>query len=346
MPNNDSVELTIGHSPDPDDAFMWWPLGTAGLEGGPADAPVLEPVLETGRFRFRPVAADIEQLNRRALDAGDLDITAMSMHAYAHARDRYMLTDCGGSFGEGYGPKVLVTESVAREAALAGQEIGIDWLRAMLDAGGVIAVPGTKTSAFLVLNMLLSGGDAAKVLPAERYRAMRFDTVVPAILSGEVQAGLVIHEAQVTYAEEGLAKVVDLGVWWGEETGGLPLPLGANAIRSDLDERYGPGTREEVARLLRASIEYAAANRKQGLDYAMRFATNEARTGGDGKGGLVDHFIELYVNELTMDFGERGQRAIERLLQGGAALGLAPQPRAGRPAVEVVRSADRESCSG
>ncbi len=339
MPESEPIELTIGHSPDPDDAFMWWPLGTAGLEGGPVDAPVLEPSIDTGRFRFRPVAADIEQLNRRAVGRGDLDITAMSMHAYAHARDRYMLTDCGGSFGEGYGPKVLVTESVAREAALAGQEIGIGWLRAMLEAGGVIAVPGTRTSAFLVLNMLLSAGDTSKVLGENRYRAMRFDEVVPAILSGEVQAGLVIHEAQVTYAEEGLAKVVDLGVWWAGQTGGLPLPLGANAIRSDLDQRYGPGTREEVARLLRQSIDYAAANRKQGLDYAMRFATREARTGGDGQGGLVDHFIELYVNDLTLDFGERGARAIERLLQGGAALGLAPQPQPGNRLLEVVRSA-------
>jgi 1,4-dihydroxy-6-naphthoate synthase len=338
MPDTDLIELTLGHSPDPDDAFMWWPLGTAGLQGGPADAPVLAPALDTGRFRFKPVAADIEQLNRRALDAGDLDITAMSMHAYAHARDRYMLTDCGGSFGEGYGPKVLVTESVAREAALAGQELGVEWLRALLEGGGVVAVPGTKTSAFLVLNMLISGGDPAKVLAPERYRAMRFDAVVPAILSGEVQAGLVIHEAQVTYADEGLAKVVDLGVWWAEQTGGLPLPLGANAIRSDLDERYGVGTREEVAGLLRRSIEYAAANRERGLEYAMGFATKEARTGGDGQGGLVDHFIELYVNDLTMDFGDRGQRAIERLLQGGAALGLAPKPGAGQASVQVVRS--------
>lgn len=343
MPSTDLIELTIGHSPDPDDAFMWWPLGTAGLEGGPDDAPVLEPSLETGRFRFKPVAADIEQLNRRALDTGDLDITAMSMHAYAHARGRYMLTDCGGSFGEGYGPKVLVTESVAHEAGLAGQELGPEWLRALLDGGGVVAVPGTKTSAFLVLNMLISGGDPARVLAPERYRAMRFDAVVPAILSGEVQAGLVIHEAQVTYAAEGMAKVVDLGVWWAEQTGGLPLPLGANAIRSDLDERYGEGTREEVARLLRASIEHAAANRREGLDYAMRFATEEARTGGDGQGGLVDHFIELYVNDLTLDFGPRGEEAIERLLKGGASLGLAPVPRAGRPVVEVVRSGGRAS---
>lgn len=338
MPSDETIELTIGHSPDPDDAFMWWPLGTAGLKGGPDDAPVLEPAFDTGRFRFRPVASDIEELNRRALGRGDLDITAMSMHAYAHARDRYMLTDCGASFGEGYGPKVLVTESVAHEAGLAGQELGPEWLRALLDSGGVIAVPGTKTSAFLVLNMLVSEDEASRVLGPERYKAMRFDAVVPAILSGEVQAGLVIHEAQVTYADEGLAKVVDLGVWWAEQTGGLPLPLGANAIRSDLDERYGPGTREEVARQLRKSIEHAAANREQGLDYAMRFATKEARSGGDGAGGLVDHFIELYVNELTMDFGERGERAIERLLQGGAALGLAPEAGDGRPAVEVVRS--------
>ncbi len=338
MPSDETIELTIGHSPDPDDAFMWWPLGTAGLEGGPDDAPVLEPAFDTGRFRFRPVAADIEELNRRALGRCDLDITAMSMHAYAHARDQYMLTDCGASFGEGYGPKVLVTESVAHEAGLAGQELGPEWLRALLDSGGVIAVPGTKTSAFLVLNMLVSEGEATKVLGPERYKAMRFDTVVPAILSGDVQAGLVIHEAQVTYADEGMAKVVDLGVWWAEQTGGLPLPLGANAIRSDLDARYGEGTREEVAGLLRKSIEHAAANREQGLDYAMRFATKEARSGGDGPGGLVDHFIELYVNELTMDFGERGERAIERLLQGGAALGLAPEAGDGRPAVEVVRS--------
>jgi len=317
-----AVELTLGHSPDPDDAFMWWPLGTAGLEGGPMGAPVLAPALDLGRFRFRPVAADIQALNERAIERGDLDITALSMHAYGLVRDRYVLTDCGSSFGDGYGPKLLARGGGSSGGDGAG--LGLRWLLETLAGGGRVAVPGFETTGHLVLRLMLgaAGEEAANRPLGEGFVEMRFDEIVPALLRGEVDAGLVIHEAQVTFASEGLALVADLGAWWSGETGGLPLPLGANAVRADLDERFGEGATVEVSRLLSASVEHAVANRGSGLAYAERFAV----AGGAGGVGLkaVDEFVGLYVNEMTRSMGDRGRRAVEELIRRGEAAGLIP----------------------
>lgn len=280
------IELTLGHSPDPDDAFMWWPLGVPALGMAPA--------IDTGRFRFTPVAADIHELNLRAAERGDLDVTALSVYALAHVSDCYAMTRFGSSMGDGYGPKVLSVSP--RDASWLG------------GAGVRIGVPGEKTSAFLALRLML-GRDF-------EYRVMGFREIIPALLRGEVDAGLVIHEAQVTYQNEGLHLVADLGAWWKGETG-LPLPLGANAVRRDLDARFGVGTTAGVSGVLRASIEYALAHRERGLDYAMRFA-------GDTPRELADRFIGLYVNELTRDMGERGEGGVRRLMEMASAAGLIP----------------------
>ncbi len=290
------IPLTLAHSPDPDDAFMWWPLGVPDLG--------MKPAIDTGRFTFQPIAADIHDLNVRAVERADLDITAISMFALAHASRNYVMTSCGSSMGDGYGPKVLATSPHPSE-----------WLKT---PGLTIAVPGERTSAFLVLRLMLGG--------AFTFRAMHFREIIPAVLRGEVDAGLVIHEAQVTFQDAGLHLVADLGKWWTESTG-LPMPLGANAIRRDLDDRFGTGTSHEVAGILRASIEHALAHRDQGLDYAMRYA-------GDTPRPLADRFIGLYVNDLTLDMGPRGERAVAELLGRAADAGLAPR----LPSIDVVRA--------
>ncbi len=279
--------LTLAHSPDPDDAFMWWPLGVPELG--------MKPEIDTRGFAFTPIAADIHDLNVRAVERADLDITAVSMFALAHASDKYVMTSCGSSMGDGYGPKVLAI--TPRPA---------DWLGS---DGITIGVPGERTSAFLVLRLMLG--------LAFRLRAMHFREIIPALLRGEVDAGLVIHEAQVTYQDSGLHLVADLGGWWKQQTG-LPMPLGANAVRRDLDLRFGAGTSREVAGVLRDSIEYALAHRERGLDYAMRFA-------GETPRHLADRFIGLYVNDLTLDMGQRGEEAIRTLLGKAADAGLAPR---------------------
>ncbi len=314
-----TVELTLGHSPDADDAFMWWPLGTRGLVGGPADAPEMDAAIGTGRYRFRPVAADIQELNERAVSVGDLDITAISMHALARVRDRYALTDCGASFGEGYGPKVLVG---------GGSDLrDLGDLQRALDGGARVAVPGLETTAALVLRLML-GETAERAVAEGRLVPMRFDRVVPAALAGEAEAALVIHEAQVTYAEQGLRLLVDLGEWWAGDTGGLPLPLGGNAVRRDMDERFGAGTLAEVSSLLRASIDHALAERERSLLYASAFAPEElaaVRGAGDAAGGvhpLLERFVGLYVTDLTVSMGEVGRRAVSELFGRAAAAGL------------------------
>lgn len=296
MPDDRPI-LTIGHSPDPDDAFMWWPLGdaTPGAER--------EPTIDTGRFRFRTVALDIESLNQRAAGAGDLDITAMSAHAYPHARAAYRITSCGASMGDGFGPKV-----VAREAR------GVEWLSS---PERLIAVPGERTSAYLALRMLAGG--------AFGHVVMEFDRIIEAVAAkepvggaGVPDAGLVIHEGQLTYMREGLHQVVDLGAWWKERTGG-PLPLGLNCVKRDLDARFGAGAGAEVASTLRRSVEHAMERRDTGLGVAMGFA--RGLTLAD-----ADTFVEMYVNRLTVDMGPGGAGAIARLLREGAAAGLCPDP--------------------
>lgn len=291
------IRLSIGHSPDPDDAFMWWPLGGDGMT----------PEIDTGRFSFTPVPADIEALNRRAVEEGDLDVTALSFHAFASAADRYALTACGASMGDGYGPKV-----VTRAEGAVGME-------ELVRPGMRIAVPGTRTTAFLALQMLM----LERCGSAERFDpvAMPFHEIVGAVAGGRVDAGVVIHEAQLTYADAGLALAVDLGAWWTTRTG-LPLPLGANAVRRDLDARFGAGTCVELAGVLRRSIEHAMGQRERGLAHAQGFA--QAGT----TGAHVDAFVSMYVNGMTIDAGPRGEAAVCRFFEEAGAAGLIEAPAA------------------
>jgi 1,4-dihydroxy-6-naphthoate synthase len=271
--------IRIGHSPDPDDAFMFFALA--------------KEKLPTGRFRFQHELVDIETLNRRAF-AGELELTALSLHAYAHLADRYALCPCGASMGDGYGPMVV-----------ARRPTSISQLRTAR-----FAVPGTLTTAFLALRLCLSQDFDYAVVP--------FDRILDATAAGEyegqaVDAGLIIHEGQLTYADQELHLVVDLGQWWKQKTG-LPLPLGANGIRKDL----GPDTMREVTRLLKASIRYGLDHRSEALSYALQFGRGLDR-------GKADQFVGMYVNDWTLDFGPRGREAVTRLLYEGQLAGVIPQ---------------------
>jgi len=271
--------IRVGHSPDPDDAFMFHALANEHLD--------------TGAYQFTHELVDIETLNQRAF-SGELELTAISIHAYAFLHDKYALCSCGASMGKGYGPMV-----VAREAC------GVDDLKSR-----IIAVPGKLTSAFLGLRMCL-GQDFEYVL-------VPFDEIISAAQKGDYQgqqvdAGLIIHEGQLTYAENDLKLVLDLGVWWQELTGGLPLPLGANAIRKDLGEKAV----HEVQRLLHASIQYGLDNREEALEYALRF-------GRDLDQQKADTFVGMYVNDLTLDFGRQGREAVTLFLKMGYEQGVLP----------------------
>ena len=271
--------IRVGHSPDPDDAFMFYALA--------------KDQLDTGRFRFEHELVDIETLNRRAF-AGELELTALSLHAYAYLADKYVLCTCGASMGDNYGPMV-----VARE------ERPIEWLR-----GRTIAVPGTLTTAFLALSMCL-GKDTFS------YVIVPFDQILDVVEARQhdgqpIDAGLIIHEGQLTFGEQNLKLVVDLGKWWMAETG-LPLPLGANGIRRDL----GPEVIHEVNRLLKESIRHGLEHRKAALDYAQTYGRGLDRA-------QADQFVGMYVNDWTLDFGERGRRAVRELLARGHAAGIIP----------------------
>jgi 1,4-dihydroxy-6-naphthoate synthase len=266
--------VRVGHSPDPDDAFMFY-----GIAAGKVD---------TSGFELEQVLEDIETLNRRALRR-ELEVSAVSVHAYPHLAREYVLMRCGASMGDGYGPCVVAT------APLSADEL----------ATRTIAVPGTLTSAYLALRLFL-GQDV-------RHEVVPFDLIPEAVRQGRVDAGLIIHESQVTYRQEGLHLVVDLGAWWSERTGGLPLPLGANVVRRDLL----PDGAAELTRILSASIDYGLAHREAALRYAREF----------GRGldeALTDRFVGMYVNDLTRDYGERGREAIRRFLSEGSAAGVVP----------------------
>ncbi|MCI0358821.1 MAG: ABC transporter substrate-binding protein [Planctomycetaceae bacterium] len=272
--------IRVGHSPDPDDAFMFYALA--------------KDQMDTGRFRFEHELVDIETLNRRAF-AGELELTALSLHAYAFLADKYILCTCGSSMGDNYGPMV-----VAREAR------PIEWLR-----GKTIAVPGTLTTAFLSLSMCLGKN-------AFQHVVVPFDQILDVVAAGEhqgrpIDAGLIIHEGQLTFADQNLALIVDLGRWWMAETG-LPLPLGANGIRRDL----GPEAIREVNRLLRESIRYGLAHRKAALDYAQTYGRGLDRA-------KADTFVGMYVNDWTLDFGPRGREAVRELLARGHLSGIIPK---------------------
>ncbi len=320
--------LFVAHSPDPDDAFMWWPI-TGKLDVGPRldawvrsalAAPAISesavglpptvagPVLDTGDLRFAALPADIELLNKRSASHGDLDITALSFRAYPDVKHRYALTACGSSFGDGFGPKVV-------SRALTPDALRDPTLR--------FAVPGKRTTAFLMLGLVL-GPQALR--DERRFVEVPFDHIIPRVASGEFDAGLVIHEGQVLYEQAGLHLVLDVGAWWKRETG-LPLPLGANAVRRDLETRLGPGGMARVARVLRASIDHALAHREESLRYTMPFAlANISRGGGPEAPTLdrIDRYVSMYVNDRTLDMGEMGRESLRRLFAAGRVAGLCP----------------------
>jgi 1,4-dihydroxy-6-naphthoate synthase len=305
--------LTLAHSPDPDDAFMWWPLtGKVTPEGAPLTTPDATPRLNTGDFAFRAVPLDIEVLNRRALAKGDLDITALSFRAWLDVQDRYLITHCGSSFGDGFGPKLIAPTTVTSLEELRRPDVRI-------------AIPGKRTTAFLLLSLIL--GDVTG-LDDPRFVEMPFDQIIGSVARGETDAGMVIHEGQLLFQDAGLHLLIDVGEWWLRQHN-LPVPLGCNVIASALEDRYGPGTLARITALLRASIEYALAHREESLEYTMPFAlANAAKKGAESSGTptreRVDRYITMYVSPLTVDMGARGRESLLRLYTAGAARGLCP----------------------
>jgi len=267
--------LTLGHSPDPDDAFMFYALATDKID--------------TGGFQFEHILQDIETLNRRAMGE-ELDITAVSIHAYAYIQDRYILLPHGASMGEGYGPMVVAREGCPLEEL----------------PSKLIAIPGTMTTAFLGLKLAIGNF---------KFRVVPFDRILDTVASGEADAGLIIHEGQLTYQNQGLTEIFNLGTWWETRTGGLPLPLGGNAIRRS----FGPEKIARISGLLKQSIVYGLEHRKPALDHAMQYAR-------DMTTDLADRFVGMYVNDLTVDYGDRGREAVQRMLEEGFEAGIVPGP--------------------
>jgi 1,4-dihydroxy-6-naphthoate synthase len=312
--------ISLAHSADPDDAFMWWPItGKVAPDGSPLPGRDARPRIDTGEFQFRAIPGDIAQFNRLALGEAPHDVTALSVRAWADVADRYAITSCGSSFGEGYGPKVVCKADNA--------EVGCE--NCLKPAEVRIAVPGLRTTAFLVLGLALGKHGAART---ERFVEVPFDRIIPAVVAGQdasgarIDAGLVIHEGQVTFADAGLREVVDLGAWWKKHRG-LPLPLGVNAVKRDLDERFGPDTIARVSELLARSLDYAMAHRDESIDYTMPFAALNAKNSGTPPPSRerVERYIDMYVTELTVDMGEPGRTAIRWLLDDGAEAGLCPR---------------------
>ncbi len=277
--------LTLGHSPDPDDAFMFYALA--------------KELIPTGRFRFAHVLQDIQTLNERAT-RGELDISAISIHAYAHVSDQYALLPSGASMGDGHGPMLVAQRRLTRA----------DIARAR------IAVPGTMTSAFLALQLWLER-------PASQLDCVvvPFDEIFTAVKSGKAEVGLIIHEGQLTFEKEGLELCADLGAWWGAENDGLPLPLGGNVIH----KRMLPSDRKEVSDLLTASIQYSLDHRPEAVRHALQYARDMGLE-------LADRFVGMYVNHWTLDYGERGRESIRRFLRRGHERGLIPR----QPELEFV----------
>lgn len=265
--------ISVAHSPDSDDAFMFYALATNKIE--------------TGNLDFEHTLQDIQTLNEEARK-GTYDVTAISFHAYAYVADKYALLPHGASIGDNYGPIVVANEDLAPSELSKVK----------------IAVPGTLTSAFLALSIYN---------PDFKYEVIPFDQIIEAVTSGKCDAGLLIHEGQLFYQSLGLHKVLDLGEWWHQHTDGLPLPMGGNAIKRDL----GPDTIREVSALLKESIQYSLANREDALAYAMQFAR-------DMDPALADRFVAMWVNDLTLDYGERGRAAVRRLLTEGHERGIIP----------------------
>jgi 1,4-dihydroxy-6-naphthoate synthase len=269
------MKISLAHSPDSDDAFMFYGLARGKV---PTDGLDIVHVLK-----------DIESLNHEARD-GVHEVTAISFHAYPYVAERYALMPCGGSIGDGYGPLLVAREPMEP--------------RTLRDAGIEVAVPGTLTSATLALKLFA---------PDVRTRVVPFHLILDEVREGRAGAGLIIHEGQLTFAGHGLHKVLDLGAWWKDETG-LPLPLGANAVRRDL----GPDLGARLTRLVRETVRYSLAHRREALQYALEFAR-----GMDP--AVADRFVGMWVNDMTLDCGERGRRAVGEFLDRGHAAGLIPR---------------------
>ena len=273
--SNSKRTIHVGHSPDPDDAFMFHALANDKFD--------------TGDLQFVHELQDIETLNRRAMK-GELEVSAISIHAYAHLLDKYALLPSGCSMGDKYGPMVV-----------ARRPRKIDELKKIK-----IAVPGTMTTAFLTLRLLLPEGFEYDVIP--------FDEIIGAVESGKYEAGLIIHEGQLTFQNQGLHLVVDLGAWWHEKTG-LPLPLGGNVVRRDL----GPELMKRIRDYIKRSIQFSLDHREEALQHALKYAR-------DMDISLADKFIGMYVNEWTLDYGPRGREAVRRLLEEAHKAGIIPKP--------------------
>jgi 1,4-dihydroxy-6-naphthoate synthase len=277
----ETVEIKLAHSPDSDDAFMFYALATHKLA--------------TPGYKYTHVLSDIQTLNEAALTE-TYDVTAVSFAAYPSLRDKYVLLDCGASFGENYGPIVVASKSMRRED-LTGKRIG---------------VPGLKTTAYLTLKLFEPNFEPV---------VMAFDKILDAVKNEVVEAGLLIHEGQLLFPQLGMHRVIDLGVWWHEQTG-LPLPLGGNAVRRAL----GPALGLQIAKTIKDSVEYGLEHREEALNYAMQFAR-------DMETEVADKFVGMYVNRWTLGYGERGKQAVRTLIERGTAAGLLPGP----PEIEFLR---------
>ena len=274
QPEKESREIKLAHSPDSDDAFMFYALATHKLA--------------TPGYKYTHVLADIQALNEAALQE-TYDVTALSFAAYPTLRDKYVLLDCGASFGEGYGPIVVATHSL-KPHELKGKRIG---------------VPGLKTTAYLTLKLYQPDFEAV---------VMPFDKIIEAVRNNVVEAGLLIHEGQLFFPQLGLHRIIDLGIWW-QETTSLPLPLGGNAVRRAL----GPELGRHVARTIRDSVAYGLEHREEALNYAMQFAR-------EMDSELADKFVGMYVNKWTLGYGEKGKKAVRELIERGTVAGLLPGP--------------------
>jgi 1,4-dihydroxy-6-naphthoate synthase len=273
VPGSTTHEISIAHSPDSDDAFMFYGLATNKIR--------------VPGYKFTHVLTDIETLNHKAINEQFYDVTAISFHAYPYLQDNYTLMTCGGSVGEDYGPMIV-----------APRKISLDEVKKLR-----IAIPGTLTTAYLTLRLFAPDIETVTV---------PFDKIIPAVVAGEFDAGLIIHEGQLTYASDGLVKILDLGQWWREQTG-MPLPLGGNAIRRSL----GTEVMTVTTNALRDSIQHALDNREAALDYAMQFAR-------DLDPVLANRFVGMYVNDRTLNYGEDGKEAIRKLLDMGYERGVIP----------------------
>jgi 1,4-dihydroxy-6-naphthoate synthase len=270
--------LTLGHSPDPDDAFMFYALA--------------KELIPTHGFRFEHILQDIQTLNERAT-RGELDISAISIHAYAYVCDQYALLPSGASMGDGYGPMLVAKQKFSREEVMRQK----------------IAVPGTMTSAFLALQLWL--GKSAKEF---NFNVVPFDQIFAAVREGRADVGLIIHEGQLTYRDQGLELCADMGIWWGQENDGLPLPLGGNVIH----KRFAPAVRKTISDILTASIQFSLDHRAEAVQHALQYARDMGRD-------LADQFVGMYVNHWTLDYGERGRESIRRFLRRAHERGLVPR---------------------